>query len=196
MSDNQSDEQQPSNNSEAITLAVFDQLKSYLDAKIESISSGLKQATTSQSTKFERQAEAQKLKFSGNKDQFIFNAEVQNLIEATTDFIRKRDYDEALAKATEADTLLKQRQKKIKLADKSEAGWLAVKEYETEELASDSDDEQRIRKAQKSALQKRRQNALKQDKVRKATSTWSSTSGDTRSSDRTFFRGTLDVLSL
>ena len=36
---------------------------------------------------------------------------------------------------------LRLRQKIIKLADKSEAGWLAVKEYQTEELGSAFADE-------------------------------------------------------
>jgi len=55
---------------------------------------------------------------------------------------------------------LRHHQKIIKLADKSEAGWLAVKEYEAEELASDSDDKKRIRKAQERAL-KKKQDAFK-----------------------------------
>ena len=40
------------------------------------------------------------------------------------------------------------------LADKSEADWLADKEYQTEELASDSEDEKRIKKAQERAPKK------------------------------------------
>ena len=53
---------------------------------------------------------------------------------------------------------IQKRQKLIKLADKSEAGWLVVEEYEQEELAEDSDDEKRIRKAQAQALKKRKHN--------------------------------------
>ena len=40
----------------------------------------------------------------------------------------------------------------INLADKSEASWLAVKEYQTKELASNSEDEKRIKKVQERAL--------------------------------------------
>ena len=78
--------------------------------------------------------------------------------------MRNDDTATALKSIDAADTLLRQRQKKIKLADKSEAGWLAVKEYETDDLASNSDDEKRIRKAKMSAIRKRRQNAIKKDK--------------------------------
>ena len=57
---------------------------------------------------------------------------------------------------------LKHRQKVIKLANKSEAGWLVVKEYyHTEVLASGSEDEKQICKAQEKALKKKKHNASK-----------------------------------
>ena len=43
-----------------------------------------------------------------------------------------------------AKDLLKHRQKVIKLADQSEQRWRTVAEYETNPIASDSDDEKRI----------------------------------------------------
>ena len=46
---------------------------------------------------------------------------------------------------------LNNRNKLIKLADRSEHGWKVVEEYETEELAEDSDDEKKIKSAIKSA---------------------------------------------
>ena len=79
-------------------------------------------------------------------------------------------------------------QKIIKLADKSEAGWLAVKEYEAEELASDLDDEKRIRKAQERALKKKKQNAFKKSEKNKTPlSALTSRAAD----DRSLFRGML-----
>ena len=52
------------------------------------------------------------------------------------------------------------RQKLIRLADRSEFGWDAVKEYETDELAENEDDAKQLEKAEKSAEQK----ALKRKK--------------------------------
>ena len=40
------------------------------------------------------------------------------------------------------------------MADSSEAGWQTVDEYEQKNIASDSDDDKRIRKAETSALRK------------------------------------------
>ena len=56
------------------------------------------------------------------------------------------------------------------LADKSEADWLAVKEYQTDELASDSEDEKRIKKAQERAPKKKKQNAFKRSEKSKTSS--------------------------
>ena len=50
--------------------------------------------------------------------------------------------------------LLYERQKLIKLADRSEHGWGVVAEYTADELAEDSDDEKRIFKAEKAAERK------------------------------------------
>ena len=43
--------------------------------------------------------------------------------------------------------MLKDHQKAIRLADKSEFGWAVVNEYREDELAEDLDDEKRIAKA-------------------------------------------------
>ncbi|XP_068734144.1 uncharacterized protein [Montipora capricornis] len=157
---------------------VFERFKNYLDEKVESLSSGLVSRTATETQKLSRVAEAEKLKFAGNKDQFIFNSEL----------LAAKQTEKAEEKVAELSKNLKRRQKIIKLADKSEAGWLAVKEYQTEELASDSEDEKRIRKAQERALKKKKQNvSRKQDRDR------NSSLGASRfratNDDRMLFRG-------
>ena len=47
--------------------------------------------------------------------------------------------------------VISKRVKAIKLADKSEFGWVTVDEYLSDELASDSDDEKRIYRAERRA---------------------------------------------
>ena len=44
----------------------------------------------------------------------------------------------------------------MRMADKSQAGWNIVEEYLTDDLASDSDNEKRIRQAKARALKKKK----------------------------------------
>ena len=53
-------------------------------------------------------------------------------------------------------TKIKQRNKHIKLADSAEGGWETVKQYQSNRLASDSDDEKKLQKAEFRAAQKKR----------------------------------------
>ena len=174
---------------------VFERFKNYLDEKVESLSSGLVSRTATEIQKLSRVAEAEKLKFAGNKDQFIFNSELCGTLDEVSDLLAAKQTEKAEEKVAELSKNLKRRQKIIKLADKSEAGWLAVKEYQTEELASDSEDEKRIRKAQERALKKKKQNvSRKQDRDR------NSSLGASRfratNDDRMLFRGIVLALSL
>ena len=53
-----------------------------------------------------------------------------------------------------ATRLLVEKQKVIKIADRSANGWRVVAEYTADELADDSDDEKRLEKAEKAAVRK------------------------------------------
>jgi hypothetical protein len=44
----------------------------------------------------------------------------------------------------------------IKIADTSEGGWETVRQYQTNPIASDTDDETRINKAENMAIRKRK----------------------------------------
>ena len=52
--------------------------------------------------------------------------------------------------------MIRKHNKLIGLAAKSEAGWAIVEEYQTDELASDTDDDRKIRRAEKAALEKKK----------------------------------------
>ena len=67
----------------------------------------------------------------------------------------------------EGKSLIQQRQKMLKLADSSELGWKVVTEYQTNPLASDSDDERKIYKAEVGAERKNRKDQLKRLRTRK-----------------------------
>ena len=61
----------------------------------------------------------------------------------------------------EGERRLGTRQKHIKLADRSELGWLVVNEYEEDKLASDTSDEKRMADAEKAAEKKAAAKKLK-----------------------------------
>lgn len=133
---------------------------------MERLASGLAFQTTSGTQKLERAAEAGKLKFQGNKDQFLFNSELQGTLDDTANFLAARDIKKGGEKVEELKESLRHRQKIIKLADKSEASWPAVKEHQTEELTSDSEVEKRIKRVQEKALKQKLRNKMPSKELR------------------------------
>ena len=69
----------------------------------------------------------------------------------------QRDHKKVAQLTDQTKALLHKRQKLIKLADSSEAGWDAVQEYEYQDIASDDEDDKKIRYARAAANRKRKQ---------------------------------------
>ena len=67
----------------------------------------------------------------------------------------------------EGISLLRERQKLIKIADKSEFGWSTINEYVDDELADNEVDAKKIKKAEKRAADKLKSVQEKKRKVRK-----------------------------
>ena len=102
-------------------------------------------------------------KKKGHEKQYLFNDDIKDKLDSAAAMVAKvtstnaKD-KEALDNATKelkegVDAILV-RQKLIHLANRSEFGWDAVNEYETDELASNEDDAKRLEKAEKAAEQK------------------------------------------
>ena len=60
--------------------------------------------------------------------------------------------------ANDGKEKIRKRRKLVKLAHRNKDGWLVVQEYESDDLASNSKDEKKIKKA-KTAAEKRRKDA-------------------------------------
>ena len=100
----------------------------------------------------------------GNEEQFKFNRKVANTMEDARRHLAEQKFDAVVEDIKEGEKLISQRQKLILIADKSEHGWATANEYVKDELASDSEDEKRLYKAESRAKTKVRDARTKKQK--------------------------------
>ena len=131
---------------------VFSLFKDYLQNQLET-----KTKEIEQKSKIDK--EVVRLKYRGNQKQFELNAAIDSILESIESETQQSQpsNDRIRSLAKDARELLRKRQKLIKIADKSRDGWQVVAEYESDELASGSEDEKRLKKARETASRKRRQ---------------------------------------
>ena len=96
--------------------------------------------------------EATEFKFKGNRKQFELKAQLDHIFGQIE--VNLNEPQEVRKLVAEGRQLIKKRQKLIKLADRSKDWWLVV---QSDELASNSEDEKKIRKAKLSAEKKRKE---------------------------------------
>ena len=75
-------------------------------------------------------------------------------LDEASDALKQKSYEKVKVALESGTELVSKRVKAIKLADKSECGWATVNEYLSDELASDSDDEKKIYRAERRAERK------------------------------------------
>ena len=129
---------------------VFSMFKSYLEDRIDEKGKQIEQ-------RGKTEKEVIQLNYKGNQKQYEMNATIEGIL---NDISRGNDRDNKNPRITtlvdKAKASIHRRQKLIKIADRSKDGWKVVEEYESDELASNSEDEKRIRKAKEAASRKRR----------------------------------------
>ena len=156
---------------------VFSMFKTYLESKLD-------EKTKQLESKSKLDKQVTQMKFKGNQKQFELNAQIDSVFDRirSPNDSKNKQVDDLVDEGKE---LIRKQQKLIRIADKSADGWKVVDEYVSDELASGSEDEKRLKKAKEAASRKRRQPTQSRrgpDKKFKGTST---------SMDQQLFRGEL-----
>ena len=159
----------------AISAGTLEDLRSYFDQKFSHLKRELSEDQLKSSSSLVKKLKSESnltFKFSGNKKQFEFNIETLEHITQSLSFVDSlkslvdlenpeiHQVSALILKLDDshnsASKAIKRRNKLIRIADKSEAGWAAVDEYLSDEVASGSEDEKKIRAAEQRALRKKK----------------------------------------
>ena len=87
--------------------------------------------------------EPHRFKKKANEDQFPFNAKLQDVMDEAKSSVQSDGLQKVKDCLEKGETLLKETQKYILLADKSRFGCATVHEYKKSEIADDSDDDKK-----------------------------------------------------
>ena len=152
-----SDIEEPHDNATIIST-----LTTYLDQKFDSIKRELiseTEVSNERLAKKLKQADGNfEFKRAGNKKEFDSNHSVGEQLADAHQALQSNNQDngKALEAVQRGIQLINRRNKLIKIADSSENGWATVNEYETKPLASDSEDDKKLRKAEVTATRKKK----------------------------------------
>ena len=143
-------------------------ISSLLDAKLQETFGDFKRSLDKREVETRRELKklktdskaASSLQFKGNRIQFEFNTQLLDCLDLAICNLSEGNLLAAQEHLLKAKSDLEKRIKLIRFADKSPAGWAAVEEYESE-LAENSEDEKKLRAAERRALTKIKQKSSK-----------------------------------
>ena len=135
------------------TNEAIENIKTYFDSKFDDI----QQQFSKENKKLAKRMKADskyKFRYKSNQIRFDLNESISDKVDTIVKLIKNRLQKRAskLAKSIKED--IEKRNKLLKIADKLIAGWRTVEEYLSDDLASDSEDDRKIKAAERRALQK------------------------------------------
>lgn len=140
----------------AILKAQKNAILSAVDSQIQGLQSNLLKAQSDLASQIASEVQPGNYVFKnkGNEQQFNFNRKMIRTSTAAVKALENGNIGKAKEELNEGISLLTNRQKIIKLADKSEFGWATVQEHVCDDLADDEADVSKIKKAEKRAAAK------------------------------------------
>lgn len=130
----------------AASMNVQD-IKTYFDEKFKILAAKSEAAS---------QVKSRTLKYQGNQHQLDHETKVLLGVRTAEACLKEHDAEGALEELKQVSTIIEKRIKLIRLADRSEHGWKTVNEYLSDDLASDSEDDKKIKKAETEAARKKK----------------------------------------
>ena len=155
---------------QAVLDSQKDSILQAVNAQFSGLKSSLLQQQADLTTQFASKVEAAEkytFKKKGNEQQFKLNQKVGKRSERALKALESGNADKVKEELKKGILLLKERQKLIKLADKSEFGWSTINEYVDDELAANEVDAKKIKKAEKRAADKLKSVQEKSKKAQK-----------------------------
>ena len=141
---------------------LLDQLKSHTSELSSKFNKAAFDAESALSVSKQVKAEND-LKFNhpGNQRNYKFNLEILELLDKLSKAIDAQETVKATQLLDSSVLLLKERNRKIRIADSSDGGWSTVKHYESHAGALDLEDDRRIRAAEREAIRDRNRTRFK-----------------------------------
>ncbi|KAK3744178.1 hypothetical protein QZH41_020571 [Actinostola sp. cb2023] len=138
---------------QALLDAQKDNILSAVHTQIAGLQSTLleQQANLAQQVAIEAEGDSYTFKKKGNEEQHKFNKKVHKANSKALHALESGNVAKAQDLLKEGIVLLNNRQKLVKLADKSDYGWATIQEYVDDELADNESDAKKIKKAEKRA---------------------------------------------
>lgn len=136
---------------------VIDELKGYFDEKFSDLKRNLQtdsQWIAEATVKKVKKDSNVYFKSISNRKQHEFNSSLIDTLDNVEKAVKLREADKAIGFIGEVKASIKHRNKIIRIADTSEVGWATISEYENLDVADNSDDDRKIRRAEERAKKK------------------------------------------